>query len=512
MAPTLLALLLLVAVGAAAAQPSTRTPITHLVIIIEENHSFDNIYGVYPYGVPPINNSVTRSLMRPVGLNLTVTVPYVPWLPFLGGMRPYYADSYSTGDPIEGWTSYHGDLWFNTSQGFVFYSSGVSMAYYSYQQVPLLWDYAEEYVLADNFYAPILGLTEPNRVADLIGSPPPFLSDNAFGVIPFNRTIMAQLSAAGVSWAYYVYSLANGSTPYPLTAFTGTHAYETHFQDLSAFYSALRHGTLPSVSWVMFMGGSNDAYDLHPPDNMTAGQVMLSKVVDALMDSAYWNSSAVFITMDEGGGFYDQVAPPRVTAYGLGQRIPLLIVSPYAREAWIINQTLSGYTILGFIDYNWRLPPLTQYVAQSDVQGLLSGFNFNREPRAPLVITPQNWSYPLPLQYPVDHGQVATLAGPSAQKSGPPVVFAYLAAATVALIPLLTFSTKARRLSGVTLVGSLIVASAGYYYTRLQSPPTYSFLGVYYLGAGIIIVLASGLLALRRRPRYRGPTDKSSKA
>ena len=133
-----------------------------------------------------------------------ISVPNVPWLPFLGYSHPYYTDAYSTADLYEGWNAYHGDYWFGEPTGFVYYSGPQSMAYFSYQQAWILWDYAEEYVLADNYFAPVLGLTEPNRVAYLTGFPPDFYSDEVSCAIPYNETIFYQLSLHNVSWGYYV--------------------------------------------------------------------------------------------------------------------------------------------------------------------------------------------------------------------------------------------------------------------------------------------------------------------
>jgi len=168
---------------------------------------------------------------------------------------------------------------------------------------------------------------------------------------------MYQLSEYNVSWGYYVYGYGGG-VPWPLTAFAGSDAYASHFHTLTDFYAQL-HGDLPAVSWVMFLGGNTSEYDMHPPYNVTAAASKLVQVVDAVMNSGYAESTAVFFTFDEGGGYYDQVVPPKINPYGLGQRIPLLIISLLAREGWVDNNTLSGYSLIGFVDYNWHLPWLT---------------------------------------------------------------------------------------------------------------------------------------------------------
>ncbi|WP_338602529.1 alkaline phosphatase family protein [Sulfolobus tengchongensis] len=412
-----------------ARQTTTTTPIKHVVIIILENHSFDNLFGTYPFGNPPIYNNITESVMRPVGINFSIRLPTTNGK-YVG---VFYANNVILQDPTEGFNAYHEDWNFGLMNGFVKGSGVQSLAYVSYQQVPLLWDYAEEYVLADDYFSPSLEATQPNRVNYLIGFPSNITSDSFItNVLPFTDTIMYQLSQYNISWGYFDYGYQQGQKlpPFPLEVFYGSMNYTQHFFNTSVFLQDLKDNRLPDISWVMFTGGDGSdhhyVYDMHPPFNLTVGQINLAYFINAIMESPYWNSTVIFITFDEGGGFYDQVPPPIIPTYGLGydeflnhlgiynytilgQRIPLLIISPYAKEGWIDNYTLSGYTLLGFLDYNWHLPYLNKIVANSDVQGLLQAFNFSQTPRKPIILYPYNWSYPIPLQFPIHYGYVATI-------------------------------------------------------------------------------------------------------
>lgn len=499
-------LLLLLFLVSLPVHSQSSTPIKHVIIVIMENHSFDNLFGTYPFGYPPIVNNVTLSLMEPEGLYRNysqllssrdgilnyISVPDVPWLP-LTYSHPYYADAYSTVDPYEGWSSYHGDYWFGSPSGFVYYSGPQSLAYFSYQQLSPLWDYAEEYVLADDYFSPVLGLTEPNRIAYLTGFPPSFYTDEANEVCPLNASVMYQLSSHNVSWGYYVYSLQG--IPYPLNAFQDISELSSHFKNLSTFYSNLRDGDLPSVSWVMFLGGSSDKYDMHPPYNVTSGEVQLVRVINAVMESRYWNSTVIFVTFDEGGGYYDQVVPPAINHFGLGQRVPLLIISPYAKEGWIDNYTMSGYTLLGFIDYNFKLPYITEWSSEG-VQGLLQSFNFSY-PRPPVILSPGNWSYPIPLQEEIHYGYIASVPNYKGYSQ------IYPMPETFALIPVLLisfglffYSLKRRNLMKYSMVLFLIsVIISAYVYS---SNNVYSFVSEYYLTASLIGFLANGALLARR--------------
>ncbi len=497
----------------ACSETPTATPIKHVIIIIEENHSFDNLFGTYPFGWPPIVNNITLSVMWPEGLYTNysqlqqskngvlsyITVPDVPWFPLAGVSHPYYANSWDTVDPYEGWSAYHGDYWFGEPIGFVSYSGPQSMAYFSYQQVGILWDYAEEYVLADNYYAPVLGLTEPNRVAYLTGAPPDFFTDSASNVIPINQTIFYQLSSYGISWGYFVYDY-HGGIPWPLNAFIGIQQYRSHIHDLTTFFKDLKDGELPAVSWVMLIGCDSDKYDMHPPYNVTEGAVELSYIINQVMESPYWNSTVIFITFDEGGGYYDQITPPAINTMGLGQRIPLLIISPYAKEAWVDNYTLSGYTILGFIDYNWHLPWLSKWVENSDVKGILQAFNFSSKPRPPIILTPNNWTYPIPLQYPVHYGYIAKVSqGPSYAQVYPAPAISFLFPMTFTGFALIITSflirSKRKLLLDLSLVLMLLATGIALYYN--SSFVIYSFVVHDYLYSDLIGLLAAGALRLR---------------
>src|SRR5208337_988231 len=151
--------------------------------------------------------------------------------------------------------------------------------------------------------------------------------------------------------------------------------------------------------------------DEHPPSNVTAGELWTVSVVNAVMCSNYWQSSVIFIAYDEAGGYYDHVSPPQVLEinhgfdrplHGYGERVPLLVISPYARENYVSETLLNHMSILRFIDYNWNLIPLNGNVAKSN--NMLDFFNFTQIPRTPIVLDNQGpysaQSYPIPLQSP----------------------------------------------------------------------------------------------------------------
>ena len=388
------------------------TPIKHIIIIMQENHSFDNYFGTYPTANGTLaNNSIVSQLEGVSGIPNGVCLA-------AGNscVAPQLANSASVPDPGEGQLTYENDINNGSMNGFAAYSGQQSMIFFDYHQLPAYWDYAEEYGLADNYFASVLSTTLPNRLMAIEGdsqfastdlSSPTFFSDLYNQLIrSATSTIFYQLAASGISWGYFDYFSklpVNASTPFDLAA---------SIRNISYFFGDLSNGTnLPSVSFVTSLEANG--LDELPPDNVTTGELWAVSVVNAVERSSYWSSSAIFITWDEGGGFYDHVAPPKVLfidhgfaspLLGYGQRVPLLVISPYAKENYVSQTILNHMSLIKFIEYNFGLPTLNGNVANS--HNLLDFFDFTQAPRAPIVLgTSGSYSsriYPIPLQLPLD--------------------------------------------------------------------------------------------------------------
>ena len=386
----LLALQVVASASWAAGSQSTATPIKHVVNIMMENLSFDNVFGLYPTMNRTNPGALLSSLQPPddvLDAPKTVSLSQIP------------NGTYSTVNPNEG--AYAADWDNGKMDGFV--SNGGGMTYFSSSQLAVEWDWAEEYAIADRYFASCICMTNPNRLFSLAGygaglttdsGPPPY--------VPVNQSIFGELSSYGVSWGYYVRDPS--ADDFPLNYFDGIGTYSAQIQSFSTFYAALQQGTLPSVSWVMPVGGGASGIDQHPSANVTDGEGWLLGVVDRIMQSPYWNSTAIFITYDEGGGYYDHVPPPVVDGVRLGFRVPLFVISPYAKENYVSGTVMNHASSLSFIDYNWRLPALNPYVASSGLP--LDMFDFNQTyadgtlARQPLVL--ENSSrYPTALQIPL---------------------------------------------------------------------------------------------------------------
>jgi phospholipase C len=166
--------------------------------------------------------------------------------------------------------------------------------------------------------------------------------------------------------------------------------------DVSNFFAAAKHGTLPAVSWIVPSQQDSE----HPTSLISDGQAWVTGLVNALMQSPDWNSTAIFISWDDWGGFYDHVDPPKVDQNGYGLRVPGIVISPYARQGYIDHQTLSFDAYAKFIEDDFlggqRLDPATdgRPDPRPDVRDALpilgdltQDFDFNQKPRPPLILS-----------------------------------------------------------------------------------------------------------------------------
>jgi phospholipase C len=225
------------------------------------------------------------------------------------------------------------------------------------------------------------------------------------------------LHRANVSWGYYVVPGSepdcqdddaiqcrrikqNARTPgiwNPLPYFDTVRNdhQERNIQPVSRFYAAAAHGTLPAVSWVVPSGAVSE----HPPSPIHKGVAFVTGLVNAVMRSKDWNSTAIFLAWDDWGGLYDHVKPPAVDRNGYGLRVPGIVISPYARKGYVDHQTLSFDAYAKFIEDDFlggqRLDPRTdgrpdpRPTVREDVPilgNLVSDFDFDQPPRRPVLL------------------------------------------------------------------------------------------------------------------------------
>jgi phospholipase C len=416
--------------------------IKHVVVVVMENHAFDTMYGAYCQTKGPY------CPMTVAGLPPGTCVPYDPNNLSRGCIRPYpfseQNDSLFQPLPHGRNSSLNS---FNNGSMNGFYSaedSGLApFGYYDANTTPLMWDFAEEYGLADNYFGGTLSYSLPTHWSFVSGGNGPPIIDG-FGlqspVAPNTTSVLrirslylqaAQnvtsvedlLNHTSTSWNYYEFSLGQWAIASNITSQNGgasvPNAFNywnpqaakkesygpqltTHFVPNQQFFSAAAAGTLPTLSWVIPYYN----YSEHPPENVTLGDAWLATLIDSVEASPDWNTTALFITYDEYGGFYDNVVPPVVDGVQLGFRLPLVVISPYTPEGLVVSTLIDPWSILALFEAEGSLGCMA--AVDCSAPSALAFFNFSMAPRPPMLFPQHDGSggYPLPLQ-PTDVGWAA---------------------------------------------------------------------------------------------------------
>jgi phospholipase C len=433
--------------------------IQHVVVIMQENRSFDSYFGTYPGadGIPGIAGRPGKVPCLP-NPGRACAPPYHD-KSLINGGGPHYKDA-AVADINDG--KMNGFVTFLASikeQGGCANgenpscSSGARqdvMGYHTAAEIPNYWAYAKNFVLQDRMFQSDLSWSAPAHLYMVSGwsalcskgwdpmscvtedENQPFL--RAFvpgGTVPLGpryawTDITYLLHRAGVSWGYYVFPGTepdcaddqatcralpqNARTPgiwNPLPYFNTVKqdGQLGNIQGIRRFYAAARDGTLPAVSWVT----PADAVSEHPPSSVGVGEDYVTGLINTIMQGPDWDSTAIFLAWDDWGGFYDHVKPPKADRSGYGLRVPGLVISPYARRGYIDHQTLSFDAYLKFIEDDFlsgqRLNPMNDGRPDSrpDVRetasilgNLARDFDFTQTPRAPLILPPAPNVAPIP--------------------------------------------------------------------------------------------------------------------
>ena len=424
--------------------------IQHVVVIMQENRSFDQYFGTFPGadGLPTQNGKFTVCVNDPLA-NACV--------------YPYHDAADRTGGGPHGSTNATSDIDGGKMDGFIAQAEKGKkgciatvdpsctnadrtdvMGYKDAREIPNYWAYAQNFVLQDRMFQSNASWSFPehlylvsewsarcSRAADPmscvsnIDSP----GDKNLGAGKVSGDDQAARNFAWtsltyllykhqVSWRYYV---AEGSQPdceddaatcqpaqqrvgtpdiwNPLPGFTDVRSDGQlgNVQTIDHFYTDAKAGKLPAVSWVV----PNGAVSEHPPGLVSAGQDYVTTLVNAIMNGPDWSSTAIFLNWDDWGGFYDHVAPPAVDGAGYGLRVPGIVISPYARRGYIDHQTLSQDAYVKFIEDDFlggqRLDPKTDGRPDSrpdvresapDLGDLSLDFDFKQAPRPALILSP----------------------------------------------------------------------------------------------------------------------------
>jgi phospholipase C len=418
----------------------------HLVFIVQENRSFDHYFGTFPgaNGFPMRNGRPSVCVPDPIAHAC---------------VRPYHtSEQLQEGGPH---AQRHSELDVNGGRMDGFVRTVVDsplycadhrdvprcrdylgpqgqpdvMSYHTAKEIPNYWRYAKTFVLQDRMFAPADSWTLPAHLflvsawaARCSNAHDPMSCVSNLELVDEFQSLRSHkdvpiwawtditylLWEQGVEWAYYVGDdtcffdpcpdqgqrrTVSQQNPLPWFTTIRETGQMDRIQKHARFYKAAASGTLPSVSWVMPYNGVGE----HPASGapIWRGQAHVTHVVNALMNGPDWNETAVFLTWDDWGGFYDHVRPPRVDLNGYGIRVPGLLISPWARAGLIDSQTLSFDAYLKLIEDLFldseRLNPATLSRPDSRptvrekapiLGDLLKEFDFGQEPLPPLILDP----------------------------------------------------------------------------------------------------------------------------
>jgi phospholipase C len=390
--------------------------IRHVVIIMQENRSFDTYFGTYAGadGIPGLGGNPG-------------TVPCVPDPAAGGCAQPFHdREDRSLGGPHSAAAS-EADINGGKMDGFVGQQElGMAgcaqtfnpacgnaggtpdvMGYHTAADIPNYWAYAHDFVLQDHMFESVASWSLPSHLymvsewsaycslhndpascRSAIENPqnPPDFARRLGNPLPTNPNyawtdLTWLLHRDNVSWAYYV---DKGSQPdcdddaamscatvaqtaktpgiwNPLPYFTDVQQDNQlgNIRPLPDFFTAATNGDLPAVSWIT----PNGTVSEHPPGLISAGETYVTGLINAIMRGPDWSSTAIFLAWDDWGGFYDHAVPPKVDDLGYGIRVPGLVISPYAKQGHIDHQTLSFDAYVKFIEDDFlggqRLDPNT---------------------------------------------------------------------------------------------------------------------------------------------------------
>ena len=380
--------------------PSSSNPIKHVVIIIKENHSFDNLFGRFQGA-----NGATSALEGSSWV--TMQAPPDPPPNDLGhdtfqaraDMNNGKMNMFYKGEWAQ---NHHVDL--------------ADTAYYP-SQIPNYWSYATNFALADDFFSYVLGDSFPNHLALVAGQNLGVISDPLPGQKPphmewgcdepkktsvivwrngkqakefpcFNaKTLANEASAAGVSWKYY--AAPKGYFGYiwnSLDAFKSirkSKLWATNVSTPAGFDKDVASGKLPALSWLT----PDLKYSDHPPESICDGENWTVDRINKIMASPLWNSTVIVLLWDDFGGFYDHVAPPKGSGwYSYGPRVPAIVISPYASPG-VYHGQLSFDSIAKYVEDQFNLPHLMSY--DRSVNSIGNMLNYQQSPLSPLPLKPR---------------------------------------------------------------------------------------------------------------------------
>jgi phospholipase C len=381
------------------------TNIQHIVFIVRENRTFDNYFGTFPGADGATSGKISSGQVIPLGQ----TPDPMP--------RDIAHDFNSALVAIDSGKMDRFDLIQGGNQ------NGDYLAYTQFKEadIPNYFAYARTFTLADHLFSSLHGPSFPNHLYTVAAQSGGAISNvntiygawgcdsgsdahvqvlhsdgsitKDFPCFDF-QTLVDTMQTAGVTWKYYAPGYhQSGYIWSALDAIQHIRSSALWTQNVvpdTQFITDAANGQLPQVSWIV----TDIAESEHPPSVACAGENWTVRQLNALMNSSQWSSSAVFLFWDDFGGFYDHVAPVNLDQFGLGIRVPLIIISPYAKPGFISHTTYEFGSLLKFVEERFGLPALT--TRDANANDPLDSFAFAQTPLSPLVLNQRVCPTPAP--------------------------------------------------------------------------------------------------------------------
>ena len=376
------------------------TPIQHIVFILKENRSFDSYFGTFPGSRGATSGKISTGQVIPLGRlpDITPNDPGHGWPEALTSMDGGKMDRF---DIIDG-----GNI------------NGAFMSYKQFQQsdIPNYFSYAYNFVLSDNTFSSMHGGSFPQHLYSIAAQSNgviniPFLNQGKTAIGGWGcddpaatlvqvmdeegditgefpcfdfQTLADSMETAGVSWKYYAPS--SGEQGYVFNTFNAINhirnsgLWNTNVVSDTQFADDALSGMLPAMSWLVTGAASE-----HPPNSSCFGENWTVTQLNALMQGPDWATTAVFLAWDDFGGFYDHIPVPQPDVYGFGPRVPMLIISPYAKPGHISHILYEFSSVLKYAEETFGLAPLTERDAKAN--DMQDSFDYSQNPNPPLILT-----------------------------------------------------------------------------------------------------------------------------
>jgi phospholipase C len=382
-------------------------PIDKVVVIIKENRTFDHMFGRFP-GADGVRFGYYADGIRVPLAHAPDRLPHDLAHNFFAGLA-----------------SVNGGKMNGVSRAI---GVGEPFTQYHRSDIPNYWRYAKRFVLGDRMFSSTYGPSLPEHLFFIAASSDRAITGSLPGpgmegihycadpkelmkflhrhpeLIHWERTVQLKkieaitykkngcltlptifdrLEAKSLGWRYFAVPNQFQNAAEAVSKIYHSFRWKRNVLMPRAFIPLAKSGDLPAVSYLVPPSDWNE----HPKAggrSMCAGENWTVRHINAIMNGPDWNRTAIFITWDDFGGFYDHVKPPLVDAFGLGPRMPLLVISPYAKRGSIDHTTYEFSSMLSFIEYRWDLDPLTKRDANAN--DMFGAFDWHQKPRPPLIL------------------------------------------------------------------------------------------------------------------------------